>query len=38
MTCDSNIFLSKETFQEALYGSEAVVSHRDKDGKMQFKG
>ncbi|MEW6672505.1 MAG: hypothetical protein AB1427_12435 [Thermodesulfobacteriota bacterium] len=37
MTCDSNIFLSKETFQEALYGSEAVISYRDKDGKMQFK-
>jgi hypothetical protein len=37
MTCDSNIFLSKETFQQALYGSEAVISYRDKDGKMQFK-
>lgn len=37
MTCDSNISLSKETFQEALYGSEEVISYRDKDGKMQFK-
>jgi hypothetical protein len=37
VTCDSNIFLSKETFQEALYGSEAVISYMDKDGKMQFK-
>ncbi|MDY6791737.1 MAG: hypothetical protein SWH54_10780 [Thermodesulfobacteriota bacterium] len=37
MTCDSNIFLSKETIQEALYGREAVVSYRDKDSKMQFK-
>lgn len=37
MTCDSNIFLSKETFQEALYGSEAVISFIDKEGKTQFK-
>jgi len=37
MTCDSNIFLSKETFQQVLYGSEAVISYRDKVGKMQFK-
>ena len=37
VTCDSNILLSKETFQEALYGSEAVISYRDKDGKIQFK-
>jgi len=37
ITCDSSIFLSKETFQEALYGSEAVILCQDKDGKMQFK-
>lgn len=37
MTCDSDIFVSKETFQEALYGREAIISYRDKDGKMQFK-
>jgi hypothetical protein len=37
MTCDPGIFLSKETFQEALYGREAVISYRDKDGKMQYR-
>jgi hypothetical protein len=37
ITCDLSIFLSKETFQEALYGSEAVISYQDKNGKMQFK-
>jgi len=37
ITCDSNIFLSKETFQEALYGSEAVISYQDIAGKIQFK-
>jgi len=37
VTRDSNIFLSKETFQEVLYGSEAVINYRDKNGEMQFK-
>ena len=37
ITCDSNIFLSKETLQEVLYGSEAVISYQDKDGEFQFK-
>ncbi len=37
MTCDSNIFLSKETIQEALYGSEAVISYQDNNGRIQFK-
>lgn len=37
LTCDSNIFITKETFQEALYGSEAIISYPDKDGKYQFK-
>jgi hypothetical protein len=37
ITCDASIFLSKETFQEALYGSEAVISYQDKNGEMQFK-
>ena len=37
ITCDLSIFLSKETIQEALYGSEAVISHQDKNGRMQFK-
>lgn len=37
IACDLSIFLSKETFQEALYGSEAVISYQDKNGKMQFK-
>ncbi len=37
ITCDTSIFLSKETFQEALYGSEAVISYQDKNGEMQFK-
>jgi len=37
ITCDTDIFLTKETFQEALYGSEAVINFPDKNGKMQFK-
>jgi len=37
ITCDSNVLLNEETFQEALYGSEAVISYQDKDGNMQFK-
>jgi hypothetical protein len=37
MTCDSDIFLSKESFQEALYGREAVVSYKDINGEIQFK-
>jgi len=37
ITCDSNLFLSKETLQEVLYGSEAVISYQDKDGESQFK-
>lgn len=37
ITCDLSIFLSKETFQEALYGSEAVISYQDKNGEMQLK-
>ncbi|MBW1693451.1 MAG: hypothetical protein JRJ41_04685 [Deltaproteobacteria bacterium] len=37
ITCDISISLSKETFQGVLYGSEAVISYRDKNGEMQFK-
>ena len=37
ITCDSRIFLSKETFQEALYGSEAVVSYQNENGEIKFK-
>jgi hypothetical protein len=37
ITCDSNIFLSKDTFQESLYGSEAVESYYDENYEMQFK-
>ncbi|MHA2218631.1 MAG: hypothetical protein ACXACY_22130 [Candidatus Hodarchaeales archaeon] len=37
VTCDSNIFLTKETFQEALYGSEAIVSYQDTNGEYQTK-
>ncbi len=37
ITCDSSIFLSKETLQEALYGSEAVVSYHDKYGEIKHK-
>ena len=37
VTCDSNVFLTKETFQEALYGSEAVISYQDKNGEYQHK-
>jgi len=37
VTCEANIFLIKETFQEALYGSEAVISYSDKNGNIQWK-
>jgi hypothetical protein len=37
VTCDSNIFLTKGTFQEALYGSEALNSYLDKNGESHFK-
>lgn len=37
ITCDSRIFLSKETFQEALYGSEAVVSYQNENDEIKFK-
>ena len=36
-TCDSSIFLTKETFQEALYGSEAVISYQNENGEINFK-
>lgn len=37
VTCDSSIFLTKEIFQEALYGSEAVISYQNENGEMNFK-
>jgi hypothetical protein len=37
ITCESSIFLSKETLQESLYGSEAVISYHDKSGEIKYK-
>ena len=37
LTYDSNIFLTKETLQESLYGSEAVISYQNKNGEIKFK-
>jgi hypothetical protein len=37
ITCDSNIFLTKDTFQEALYGTEAIIPYPDKNGEFQLK-
>lgn len=37
LTYDSNIFLTKETLQESLYGSEAVISYQNENGEIKFK-
>ena len=37
LSCDSKIFLSKETLQEVLYGSETVISYQNKHGDIKFK-
>ena len=37
ITCDSSIFISKETLQESLYGNEAIISYHDENGEIKYK-